>query len=104
MTAEQKILLKEVITTYTQRLRPEVAATEWKQIEDAGLDAIHFAFIGGTDPGNPHYYRVQGPTFLIEYDNTQNGANHPHAVWREFKGDFGADLLAEHLKTSHPGK
>lgn len=104
MTAEQKVLLRELIQTYTQRLRPEVAAVEWKQIEGAGFDAIHFAFIGGTDPGNAHYYRVQGPTFLIEYDNTQNGANHPHAVWREFQGDFGADLLAEHLKTSHPGK
>jgi hypothetical protein len=51
--------------------------------------------------GEPHYYRVQGPTFLIEYDNTQNGANHVHSVWREFDGDFGLDMLREH-RSQHP--
>jgi len=51
--------------------------------------------------GAPHYYRVQGPTFLVEWANTQNGANHPHAVWRDFNGDFGADILAKHLAEEH---
>ncbi|MEX2467161.1 MAG: DUF3500 domain-containing protein, partial [Gemmatimonadota bacterium] len=50
-----------------------------------------------------HYYRVQGPTFLIEYDNTQNGANHIHSVWREFEGDFGRDLLRDHIREVHQG-
>ena len=56
--------------------------------------------MGGLSRGQRHYYRVQGPTFLIEYDNTQNDANHIHAVWGDFNGDWGADLLAEHLKNS----
>ena len=51
--------------------------------------------------GGPNYYRVQGPTFLIEYDNVQNNANHIHAVWRDFNGDFGRDILGEHYKTYH---
>ncbi|MFN0128376.1 MAG: DUF3500 domain-containing protein [Verrucomicrobiales bacterium] len=101
MTAEQRALLRDIISVYLNRARPELAAAEWKQIEDAGFDAIHFVWMGGLDRGQPHYYRVQGPTFLLEYDNTQNQANHPHAVWREFKGDFGRDFLAEHLKKDH---
>jgi Protein of unknown function (DUF3500) len=101
MTAEQKRLLHDIIDTYIGRARPALAAAELAQIEKAGFDAIHFVWMGGTERGEPHYYRVQGPTFLIEYDNTQNGANHPHAVWREFKGDFGRDLLAEHYKATH---
>jgi hypothetical protein len=101
MTAEQKQLLRDLIELYVGRSRPEVAAAEMAQIAKAGFDAIHFVWIGGTEPGVPHYYRVQGPTFLLEYDNTQNGANHPHTVWREFKGDFGRDFLAEHLKAEH---
>ena len=51
--------------------------------------------------GGPHYYRVQGPTFLIEYDNTQNNNNHVHAVWRDYNGDFGRDILAAHYKADH---
>jgi hypothetical protein len=59
--------------------------------------------MGGVLRGEPHYYRLQGPTFLIEYDNTQNDANHIHAVWRDFDGDFGVDLLQEHYRNSaHP--
>ena len=56
--------------------------------------------MGGIEKGAPHYYRVQGPTFLIEYDCVQNGANHIHAVWRDFDGDFGVDLLEQHYKKS----
>ena len=62
----------------------------------AGLDDIKFAWMGGTAVGEGHYYRVQGPTFLIEYDNVQNDANHVHSVWRDYNGDFGRDLLAAH--------
>ena len=66
----------------------------------AGVDAVTFAWMGGRERGLPHYYRVQGPTFLIEYDCTQDGGNHIHAVWRDFEGDFGVDLLAEHHRNS----
>ncbi len=101
MTAEQRVLLRDLVSVYLHRARPDVAESELAQIDKAGFDAVHFVWIGGTERGQPHYYRVQGPTFLLEYDNTQNGANHPHAVWREFKGDFGRDFLAEHLKEAH---
>ena len=63
------------------------------------LVAIAFAWAGEAERGKKHYYRVQGPTFLIEHDNSQNDGNHVHSVWRDFDGDFGRDVLREHLKT-----
>jgi hypothetical protein len=65
------------------------------------LDKIYFAWAGGLERGEPHYYRVQGGSFVLEYDNVQNGANHVHSVWRDFDHDFGADLLGEHYKAAH---
>ena len=75
-----------------------------KKIEKAGWDKVYFAWAGGTEKGQPHYYRVQGPTFLIEYDNTQNDANHIHAVLRDFDNDFGEDLLRKHYQEVPHGK
>ena len=69
-------------------------------VRKAGFDKLHFAWLGGPDRGQPHYYRIQGSSFLIEYDNTQGSANHIHSVWREFKGDWGKDVLAEHYRTA----
>ena len=63
----------------------------------AGLDQLRFVWAGETDKGKKHYYRIQGPTFLIEFDNTQNDGNHVHSTWRDFTGDFGRDLLREHV-------
>jgi hypothetical protein len=94
----QKAKLKEIITEYTDRVRPEIAAELWADIEK---NPVFFAWAGGKERGEPHYYRVQGKTFLIEYDNVQNEANHPHSVFRSFEGDFGRDILAEHYKKSH---
>lgn len=62
-----------------------------------------FAWAGSTEPGKGHYYRIQSADFLIEYDNVQNGANHAHAVWRDFDGDFGEDLLLKHHEAHHAG-
>jgi hypothetical protein len=62
---------------------------------------MFFAWAGVEQRGGPHYYRIQAPAFLIEYDNTQNNANHIHSVWRDFNGDFGLDLLAMHYQASH---
>jgi hypothetical protein len=93
--------LRELIDVYVHRLRPEVAADEIAAIGKAGMDKIVFAWMGGTEKGDAHYYRVQGPTFLLEYANTQNDANHVHAVWRDFNGDFGRDLLREHYQAHH---
>jgi len=78
----------------------EIAAHRTARMKKAGVEKIAFAWAGEAEKGKKHYYRVQGPTFLIEYDNTQNDANHVHSVWRDFEGDFGRDLLREHLKNS----
>jgi hypothetical protein len=67
------------------------------------LDAVHLAWAGGTEPGEPHYYRLQGPRFLAEYDNTQRQVNHAHSVWRDPEADFGVDALAAHRATHHDG-
>ncbi len=97
----QRELLEELVGVYLHRLRAEVAAAEWQEIREAGMDGILFAWAGGFEKGEPHYYRVQGPTFLLEYANTQNGANHVHAVWRDFDGDFGEDVLRRHYALHH---
>ena len=98
MTPKQREMLMAVIDTYTSSMAPDIAAERLAQLRTAGLDTIAFAWAGEPEPGKKHYYRVQGPTFLIEYDNTQNDGNHVHSVWRDFNGDFGRDLLREHVK------
>jgi hypothetical protein len=100
LNAEQKELLNSIVVLYAERLRPELAANDLGKILKAGVDKIGFAWAGGLERGEPHYYRIQGPTFLIEYDNTQNNANHVHSVWRDFEGDFGEDLLKQHYETA----
>ena len=71
-----------------------------KKIDSEDLNAVRFGWAGETVPGKPHYYRIQGKTFLIEFDNTQDNANHIHTVWRDFNGDFGHDLIKEHYHNS----
>lgn len=95
MTPGQRGLLRALIDEYAGNVTGAAAAKRQAQIDAVGND-IHFAWMGSAAPGEPHYYRVQTPTFLIEYDNVQNGANHSHTVWRDFDGDFGRDLIAEH--------
>jgi hypothetical protein len=101
LTAAQGRQLRAVMDEYVGRLRGELAAEDWRKIEAAGFDRIRFAWAGSLEPGQRHYYRVHGPTFLLEYDNTQNDANHVHAVWRDFANDYGLDVLAAHLKAGH---
>jgi uncharacterized protein DUF3500 len=101
MTAKQRELLMAVIQSYTSSMGPDIATERLAQLRTAGLDKITFAWAGESELGKKHYYRVQGPTFLIEYDNTQNDGNHVHSVWRDFTGDFGRDLLREHVKGVH---
>ena len=93
--------LERLIRHYVGRVRPEVAEAEWERIVAAGLDEISFAWAGSDEPGRGNYYAVRGPRLLIEYDNTQNGANHIHAVWRDLRNDWGEDLLAAHLAAAH---
>ncbi|HEX5175766.1 MAG TPA: DUF3500 domain-containing protein [Chthoniobacteraceae bacterium] len=101
MSPEQAIVLTKLIHEYLDRHRPDVAADEWAKIEKSGIGNVHFAWAGGVERGQPHYYRVQGSTFVLEYDNTQNGANHVHSVWRDFANDFGADILKAHYDDAH---
>src|SRR5690606_16561935 len=101
MNDAQSEALMALLRVYIDRMHPELAKRELESITAAGLDDIHFAWAGNTEPGSGHYYRIQGPTFLVEFDNTQNNANHVHSVWRDFDGDFRADVLAEHYAAAH---
>ncbi len=98
MTPKQREILIRLVDVYITRNPEDVAEARRKELQTAGWDKVFFAWAGGSKPREKHYYRVQGPTFLIEYDNTQNDANHIHSVWRDLRGDFGPDLLAEHYR------
>jgi hypothetical protein len=98
LTQPQQELLIAVLKEYVFRSRAEIAESDLKAIQAAGQQNLHFAWAGGLEPGEGHYYRIQGPTFLMEYDNTQNQANHIHSVWRDLKNDFGEDLLRKHYE------
>jgi hypothetical protein len=98
LTESQRQLLWQLLEEYVRRHRPDVAKVDLEKIREAGVDEISFAWAGPVEPGRGHYYRVQGPTFLLEYDNTQDGANHIHTVWRDFENDFGEDLLRKHYE------
>ena len=99
LNATQRDLLMKLIDVYTGLMAGDIAADRLAKIKKAGVEKIGFAWAGETERGKKHYYRIQGPTFLVEYDNTQNDGNHIHSVWRDFDGDFGRDLLREHLKS-----
>lgn len=101
MTKDQQQQLKSLIETYASTMPRTLAEQRMTALREAGMDKIRFGWAGQTEPGEPHYYRIQGPTFLIEYDNVQNNANHVHTIWRDFDGDFGRDLLKEHY-LNHP--
>jgi len=101
LNASQKKQLAGLIKLYLARWRPQIADEEFAAIEKAGFDKVTFAWAGAIERGTANYYRVQGPGFLIEFDNSQNNANHIHTVFRDFKGDFGHDLLAEHYAAEH---
>jgi hypothetical protein len=101
LTAEQRGKLVQLVEQYTGWYRPEVVerTTHAKQLRSP--ESWHFAWFGSTEPGRPYYFRVQSDAFVLECANVQNNANHIHAVWRDFDGDFGRDLLGEHYRESH---
>jgi len=94
-------LLTELVGGFARRLPDEVAGAQLHDLERAGMDNLAFAWAGGTLPGERHYYRIQGPTLLIEHDNTQGNGNHIHSAWRNPADDFGDDVLAEHYRLHH---
>jgi hypothetical protein len=98
--AEQRGMLRALLGTYLDRVPAGVSPLH-RYDDEAALDSIHFAWAGPTDPGEPHYYRLQGPRILIEWDNTQRNANHAHSVWRDPTSDFGLDVLARHRAAHH---
>lgn len=99
LTSEQHLLLMALLDAYTGVMTDDVAAARMARVRAAGVERIVFAWMGDAARGKRHYYRLQGPSFLVEYDNTQDNANHIHSVWRDFSGDFGRDLLRDHLKS-----
>jgi hypothetical protein len=101
MTKAQKEALDKLINVYLNNVSADLAKLRKAKISNAGKDNLAFAWAGSLERNKGHYYRVQGPTFLIEYDNTQNNANHIHSVWRDFGSDFGHDYLREHLAKDH---
>jgi len=98
MTPDQQSKLRELVDLYASVLKPAAREHRLGRIQD--WSKVRFAWMGGSEPGQGHYYRIQGPTFVIEYDNTQDGANHVHTVWRDFDGDFGGDSLEDHYRAS----
>ncbi|MGH9914495.1 MAG: DUF3500 domain-containing protein, partial [Pyrinomonadaceae bacterium] len=98
---QQMEIFITLLSAYTHNMPASVSAIRINRMRGSGMKNVSFAWAGGMEHGSPHYYRVQGPSFLIEYDNTQNQANHIHSVWRDFNGDFGEDLLGAHYKESH---
>ena len=103
MNGRQFDTLMALVEEYTRNVPDELAENRMAQMNKAGRN-LYFAWSGGTNRGQPHYYRVQTPSFLIELDDTQDDANHIHSVWRDFTGDFGQDLLQQHYAASHHHK
>ncbi|HKZ08199.1 MAG TPA: DUF3500 domain-containing protein [Methylomirabilota bacterium] len=101
MAGEHRALAVQLVEEYARNMRAELAEGELRRMHAAGLGDLHFAWAGALEPGKPHYYRLHGPTLLIEYDNTQNDANHIHSVWHDPKNDFGQDLLRAHYERGH---
>ncbi len=101
MGEDQRRRVMDLVTEYVSRMPLDVADIRMNRIEKDGTAHIHFAWAGPEERGKPHYYRLQGPGFLVEYDNTQNQANHIHTVWRDLTDDWGDDLLARHYDRSH---
>ena len=103
MSGSERAQLRKLLLVYAHRMNEHAAHDQLERIEQAGFNNLHFGWAGSTDAGKPHYYRIHGPTVLIEYDNTQNNANHIHSVWRDLQNDFGGDLLRAHYAAHQHG-
>ena len=101
LNSGQREILHALVSAYIHRMPEELAAIELAKLEARGIEGLHFAWAGGIERRQPHYYRLQDPRILVEYDNTQNGANHIHSVWRDPEDDFGAGMIARHYAADH---
>ena len=100
MDGDSREQLINLIRLYVDRSSADLAGNVWSKIEAAGFDGITFAWAGPAERWQGHYYAIKGSEFLIEYDNTQNGANHIHSVFRDYENDFGEDILTAHYAAS----
>jgi hypothetical protein len=100
MSPEEQAQLRRLIDLYFGRMAPASAKNAALRLDRAGFGKVRFAWAGGIETGQPHYYRVHGPTLLIEYDDTQNSANHIHTVYRDLDNDFGGDALRAHYQAN----
>jgi hypothetical protein len=98
MSSAERAQLRQLIELYVGRVTPEAAKDALLRLDRAGFGKVRFAWAGGIEPGQPHYYRIHGPTLLIEYDDTQNDANHIHTVYRDLERDLGGDALRAHYR------
>ena len=101
MNGAQKELLLALVTEYVQQVRPEVAQERLEAIRKTGVDDFRIVWAGATDRSRDHYYRIHGGSFIVEFDNIQNGANHIHSVWRDVENDFAQDVLRDHRLMYH---
>lgn len=101
MDSAQRAVFDDLIEIYISRLPDSLRDAEAARIDGAGRGNVHFAWAGPTEPGELHYYRIHGPTFLVEYDCVQDEGNHIHAIWRDPVRDFGKDILGAHLSAHH---
>lgn len=101
LSGRQQAAARKILDLYLGNMSDAIARRQWRRIREAGVDRLHFAWAGSQTPGAPHYYRIHGPTVIVEYDNTQNGANHAHSVWHDPTDRFGADLLKRHHMNDH---
>jgi hypothetical protein len=98
MTVPQRAQFRRLVEHYAGRVSASARAHALRDVDEGGFGELRFAWAGGTEVGQAHYYRIHGPTILVEYDNQQSNANHIHTVWRDLRHDFGGDLLAEHYR------
>ena len=96
LNAGQRLALLAIVEQFAATLKRALAAQRLQRVLDSGLDSLQFAWVGSPQKAQGHYFRIQGATFLIEYDNS--GGNHVHSVWRDFDGDWGRDVLADHYR------
>lgn len=101
MDSAQRGQIFDLVEAYIRNMRPTIAEQQMRDLRAAGLENLHFAWAGATTPDSPHYYRLHGPTVIIEYDNTQGGGNHVHSVWHDPRYGLGRDLLRRHHEHDH---
>ena len=100
MNEGQQTAFLELLDVYLGNMIASYAKQQLAQIKEAGFDNLHFMWAGGLESGDAHYYRIHGPSILVEYDNIQTNANHIHTIWRDLNNDFGEDLLSKHYRES----